>query len=158
MSSSTATDPKERLRSVGLRVTAPRLAVLHELERLAHADADALAAAVRTHHHAVSTQAVYDVLRVLTERGLTRRIEPSGSTARYENRVGDNHHHLVCRRCGDIADVECVVGAAPCLDPADTNGFTVDEAEVVFWGMCPTCRANPPSDPSHTEPPSTKEQ
>src|SRR4051794_3488287 len=98
-------------------VTAPRLAVLYELERLAHADADTLAGAVRNHHHAVSTQAVYDVLRVLTERGLTRRIEPSGSTARYESRVGDNHHHVVCRGCGAIADVECVVGAAPCLEP-----------------------------------------
>ena len=141
MSSTTTAGLEERLRSVGLRVTAPRLAVLHELERLAHADADALAAAVRNHHHAVSTQAVYDVLRVLTERGLTRRIEPSGSTARYENRVGDNHHHLVCRGCGAIADVECVVGAAPCLDPADTNGFTVDEAEVVFWGICADCQA-----------------
>ena len=143
MSSTTATDPRERLRSAGLRVTAPRLAVLRELDRLAHADADTLAGAVRNHHHSVSTQAVYDVLRVLTERGLTRRIEPAGSPARYENRVGDNHHHVVCRGCGAIADVECVVGAAPCLDPADTNGFVVDEAEVVFWGSCPECRANP---------------
>ena len=146
MSSSVVCAFEARLRSVGLRVTAPRLAVLHELQRLAHADADTLAGAVREHHRAVSTQAVYDVLRVLTERGLTRRIEPSGSPARYEDRVGDNHHHLVCRGCGAIADVECVVGAAPCLDPVEAHGFTVDEAEVVFWGRCPECRATP-----HTE-------
>jgi Fur family ferric uptake transcriptional regulator len=142
----TTGDLAARLRFAGLRVTAPRLAVLQELQHLAHADVDTLAASVREHRHAVSTQAVYDVLRALTEHGLTRRIEPSGSPARYESRVGDNHHHLVCRGCGVIADVECAVGAAPCLELSDTNGFTVDEAEVVFWGECPECRAN-----AHTE-------
>ena len=154
MSSTTAGTLEERLRSVGLRVTAPRLAVLRELEHHAHADVDTLVGAVREGHHAVSTQAVYDVLRVLTTHGLTRRIEPSGSPARFENRVGDNHHHVVCRSCGAIADVDCVVGEAPCLQPGDAHGFTVDEAEVVFWGTCPTCRAHP-----HTpQPPTPKEK
>ena len=154
MPTATAGTYEERLRSVGLRVTAPRVAVLRELERHAHADVDTLVSAVRERHHAVSTQAIYDVLRVLTANGLTRRIEPSGSPARFENRVGDNHHHVVCRACGAIGDVDCVVGDAPCLEPSDTHGFTVDEAEVVFWGMCPTCRANP-----HTsQPPTPKEK
>jgi Fur family ferric uptake transcriptional regulator len=154
MPTATAGTHEERLRSVGLRVTAPRLAVLRELEHHAHADVDTLVAAVRARHHTVSTQAVYDVLRVLTSHGLTRRIEPSGSPARFENRVGDNHHHVVCRSCGAIGDVDCVVGAAPCLEPGDLNGFTVDEAEVVFWGMCPQCRVTP-----HTpQPPTQKEQ
>ncbi len=154
MPTATAATHEERLRSAGLRVTAPRLAVLRELEGHAHADVDTLVRAVRERHHTVSTQAVYDVLRVLTAHGLTRRIEPSGSPARFENRVGDNHHHVVCRACGAIGDVDCVVGAAPCLEPGDQNGFTVDEAEVVFWGMCPQCRATP-----HTpQPPTQKEQ
>ena len=153
MSSTTAGTLEERLRSVGLRVTAPRVAVLRELEHHAHADVDTLVGAVRARHHAVSTQAVYDVLRVLTTHGLTRRIEPPGSPARFENRVGDNHHHVVCRSCGAIADVDCVVGEAPCLQPSDAHGFTVDEAEVVFWGMCPTCRAHP-----HTPQPATPKE
>ncbi|MBA3907603.1 MAG: transcriptional repressor [Pseudonocardiales bacterium] len=132
---------EQRLRDAGLRVTAPRVAVLRELELHSHADVDTIAGAVRERHHAVSTQAVYDVLRVLTRHGLTRRIEPPGSPARYENRVGDNHHHIVCRGCGVIGDIDCTVGAAPCLEPSDTHGFAVDEAEIVFWGTCPACLA-----------------
>lgn len=135
---------KDRLRDAGLRVTAPRLAVLTELEHHPHADADTIAGAVRDGHGAVSTQAVYDVLRVLTERGLTRRVEPSGSPARYEVQAGDNHHHLVCRSCGAITDVDCVIGAAPCLEPNDAHGYAVDEAEVVFWGVCPSCQQSTP--------------
>lgn len=131
---------EQRLKAADLRVTAPRLAVLRVLEHLDHADVDTIAGAVRERHRSVSTQAVYDVLRVLTSRGLTRRIEPSGSPARYEIRVGDNHHHVVCRVCGSISDIDCVVGETPCLEPSDAHGFTVDEAEVVFWGVCPACR------------------
>lgn len=141
---------EQRLRAVGLRVTAPRVAVLEELDRAAHADVDTIAGAVRERHHAVSTQAVYDVLRVLTRHGLTRRIEPPGSPARYENRVGDNHHHIVCRSCGAIGDIDCTRGAAPCLEPSDTHGFVVDEAEILFWGTCPGCQTTTLDHP-HTE-------
>ncbi|MEO7059102.1 MAG: Fur family transcriptional regulator [Lapillicoccus sp.] len=140
--------PLDRLRSVGLRVTSPRLAVLAVLDGHPHADVDTIVTAVRERHHAVSTQAVYDVLRALTEMGLTRRIEPAGSPARYENRVGDNHHHIVCRGCGAIADVDCVVGEAPCLDPSQTHGFVLDEADVTFWGTCPACQARSQHDPT----------
>ncbi|SDP24547.1 Fur family transcriptional regulator, ferric uptake regulator [Klenkia soli] len=133
------------LRGAALRVTRPRLAVLAVLREHAHATTDEVLGRVRVQLPEVSHQAVYDVLRALTTAGLVRRIEPQGSVARYEARVGDNHHHLVCRSCARIVDVDCVVGAAPCLTPSASHGFTVDEAEVVFWGLCPQCSA-PSSD------------
>jgi Fe2+ or Zn2+ uptake regulation protein len=130
------------LRNMGLRVTRQRLAVLSALESLPHAGADTVITAVR-HALPVSTQTVYDVLHTLTERGLVRRIQPSGSVARYELRVGDNHHHLVCRSCGTVVDIDCATGSAPCLDPADlptrAPGFAMHEAEVTYWGQCSTC-------------------
>jgi Fe2+ or Zn2+ uptake regulation protein len=136
------TDPEARLRASGLRVTAPRLAVLSALETAPHSTADDVASHVREALGSVSTQAIYDVLRAFVSAGLVRRIEPAGSSARYETRIGDNHHHLVCRGCGRVADVDCAVGAAPCLDPSRLEGgFTVDEAEVVFWGTCAKCRS-----------------
>ncbi|BBY19113.1 Fur family transcriptional regulator [Mycolicibacterium litorale] len=135
-------DLAARLRAAGLRVTAPRLAVLTALADAPHSTADDVAGHVREALGSVSTQAIYDVLRACVSAGLVRRIEPAGSSARYETRIGDNHHHLVCRGCGRVADVDCVVGAAPCLHPAGVeDGFTVDEAEVVFWGTCADCRA-----------------
>lgn len=134
-----AADPTAALRSVGLRVTGPRIAVLNALRSHPHADADTLAEAARTELGTVSTQAVYDVLRALTDAGLARRIEPAGSPALFEIRVGDNHHHVVCRSCGAIADVDCALGARPCLDPSDSHGFVIDEAEVTYWGLCPDC-------------------
>ena len=127
------------LRGADLRVTRPRLAVLGAVHHHPHADTETLIDVVRRDLGEVSHQAVYDVLRVLTTAGLLRRIQPSGSVARYEARVGDNHHHVVCRSCGTIADVDCAVGEAPCLDPADHAGFVIDEAEVVYWGTCPDC-------------------
>jgi Fe2+ or Zn2+ uptake regulation protein len=130
----------DALRGAGLRVTAPRRAVLTWLIENPHSTADAVGAAVRAQLGTVSTQAVYDVLAACVDAGLVRRIEPAGHPARFERRVTDNHHHLVCRRCGTTADVDCVVGSAPCLEPSDTHGFVVDEAEVVFWGLCPDCR------------------
>ncbi|BBZ63973.1 Fur family transcriptional regulator [Mycolicibacterium monacense] len=140
------TTPEARLRASGLRVTAPRLAVLSALEQAPHSTADDVAKQVREALGKVSTQAIYDVLRACVSAGLVRRIEPAGSSARYETRIGDNHHHLVCRRCGRVADVDCIVGAAPCLGHAPLeDGFTVDEAEVVFWGTCADCRAEPPA-------------
>jgi Fur family ferric uptake transcriptional regulator len=132
----------ERLRAVGLRVTRPRLAVLAVLAATPHADADAIVTAARRELPALSPQAVYGVLKALVNAGLARRIEPAGAPALYELRVGDNHHHLVCRACGAVADVDCAVGATPCLEPSDAAGFVVDEAEVVFWGRCPDCRAS----------------
>jgi Fe2+ or Zn2+ uptake regulation protein len=129
----------ERLRAVGLRVTAPRLATLDWLAGHPHATAEQVADGVRRRLGTVSTQAIYDVLNACTQTGLLRRIEPAGHPARFETRTKDNHHHLVCRLCGRTEDVDCVVGAAPCLEPSDTAGFTVDEAEVVFWGLCPDC-------------------
>ena len=135
------TDPETTLRAAGLRVTRPRLAVLGVVQHHPHADTDQIIGLVRTEIGKVSHQAVYDVLRALTTAGLLRRIEPAGSTARYEARVGDNHHHVVCRSCGAIADVDCAVGHAPCLTASDGHGFSIDEAEVVYWGRCPTCSA-----------------
>jgi Fe2+ or Zn2+ uptake regulation protein len=134
-----ASDFEAQLRAVSLRVTRPRLAVLAALHDHAHVDADTVLALIRAELPRVSHQAVYDVLRALTNAGLVRRIEPAGATARYEVRVGDNHHHVVCRSCGAIADVDCAVGHAPCLTPSDDQGFVVDEAEVVYWGTCPDC-------------------
>ena len=133
------TDASTLLRSVSLSVTRPRLAVLSAVADHPHADTDTIVGVVRAELGAVSTQAVYDVLRALTGAGLVRRIQPPGSVARYESRVGDNHHHLVCRGCGRIEDVDCAVGAAPCLAPDDTHGFTVDEAEVIYRGLCLEC-------------------
>lgn len=127
------------LREASLRVTRPRLAVLEAVHQHPHADTETLIGAVRDDIGEVSHQAVYDVLRALTDAGLVRRIQPAGSTARYESRIGDNHHHLVCRSCGTVVDVDCAVGAAPCLDPSEDHGFVIDEAEVVFWGLCPSC-------------------
>ncbi|WP_222195871.1 Fur family transcriptional regulator [Modestobacter italicus] len=128
------------LRTAGLRVTRPRLSVLGVLAEHPHVDADTIATAARTVHPSISPQAVYGVLKALVGGGLARRIEPAGGPALYELRVGDNHHHLVCRGCGVVADVDCVVGQAPCLSPSETAGFAVDEAEVVFWGLCADCQ------------------
>ena len=130
----------DRLRQAGLRVTRPRLAVLDVLVERPHVDADTIATAARAVHPSISPQAVYGVLKALVGGGLARRIEPAGGPALYELRVGDNHHHLVCRACGTVADVDCVVGAAPCLTHSDAAGFAVDEAEVVFWGICADCQ------------------
>jgi Fur family ferric uptake transcriptional regulator len=134
-----AQDFPQRLRDAGLRVTRPRLAVLEALTDLAHADTESVIGAVREELPDVSHQAVYDSLRALTTAGLTRRIQPNGSVARYEVRVGDNHHHLVCRACGAITDVDCAVGHVPCLTAADDHGYAIDEAEVIYWGTCPAC-------------------
>ncbi|SDD13378.1 Fur family transcriptional regulator, ferric uptake regulator [Actinokineospora iranica] len=127
------------LRGAALRVTRPRVAVLSAVHEHPHADTDSIITAVRAGLGGVSHQAVYDVLRALTSAGLLRRIEPQGSVARYEARVGDNHHHVVCRSCGAIADVDCAVGSTPCLTASHDHGFTIDEAEVVYWGLCPAC-------------------
>ena len=139
----TLEDPVAQLRDAGLRVTRPRLAVIEALGRQPHADADSIAEAARAELGAVSTQAIYDVLKAFTTVGLVRRIEPAGSPARFELRVGDNHHHVVCRSCGAIADVDCAHGSAPCLTASDDHGFSIDEAEVTYWGICPECAAIP---------------
>ena len=136
---STTLDVEQLLRGAALRVTRPRVAVLTAVYEHPHADTDSIIGVVREDLGGVSHQAVYDVLRALTAAGLVRRIEPSGSVARYESRVGDNHHHVVCRSCGAIEDVDCAVGDAPCLTASDDHGFAIDEAEVVYWGLCPTC-------------------
>jgi Fur family ferric uptake transcriptional regulator len=130
---------EELLRSASLRVTRPRVAVLNAVYGHAHADTDSIVGIVRDELGEVSTQAIYDVLRVLTAAGLVRRIEPANSVARYESRVADNHHHVVCRSCGVIADVDCAVGDAPCLTASNDQGFVIDEAEVIYWGLCPSC-------------------
>jgi Fe2+ or Zn2+ uptake regulation protein len=127
------------LRGASLRVTGPRVAVLRAVHHHPHADTDSICGVVREDLGVVSLQAVYDVLRVLTDAGLVRRIQPAGSVARYEARVGDNHHHVVCRSCGAISDVDCAVGYTPCLTAADTLGYEIDEAEVTYWGQCPHC-------------------
>lgn len=142
-----STDDGTLLRERGLRVTGARLGVLRALDGHQHSTADDLVRAVRADLGTVSVQAVYDCLHALTAAGLLRRMEPAGHPARYERRVGDNHHHVVCRGCGAVADVDCTVGAAPCLTPRDTHGFTVDLAEVTFWGLCPTCASEPTADP-----------
>jgi Fe2+ or Zn2+ uptake regulation protein len=131
------------LRAADLRVTRPRLAVLNAVQGHPHADTDAIFTTVREELPKVSQQAVYDVLRALSTAGLVRRIQPSGSVARYESRVGDNHHHVVCRSCGAIADVDCAVGETPCLTASDDRGFSIDEAEVTYWGACPDCAVVP---------------
>jgi Fur family transcriptional regulator, stress-responsive regulator len=129
------------LRQHGLQVTAQRLAVLRAVSDRSHSTADDIDKAVRAEIGAISRQAVYDALAVLTEKGLLRRIQPAGSSARYENRVGDNHHHLVCRACNRMVDVDCAVGETPCLTAADDWGYEIDEAEVIYWGYCPECVA-----------------
>ena len=141
-------DAARALRDARLRVTRPRLAVLSAVHEHPHADTDQLVGVVRDEFGQVSTQAVYDVLRALTNAGLVRRIQPPGSTARYEARVGDNHHHLVCRECGLIVDVDCAVGETPCLTASNDHGFVVDEAEVVYWGTCPSCSTTPTEAPT----------
>ena len=138
---SPTSDFSEQLRLADLRVTRPRLAVLEAVCAHPHADTETIFSAVRVALPEVSRQAVYDVLAALTSSSLIRRIQPSGSVARYESRVGDNHHHVVCRSCGVIADVDCAVGAAPCLTASDDHGFAIDEAEVIYWGRCPRCRS-----------------
>ena len=128
------------LRAAGLRVTQPRLAVLAALDGNPHADVDTVAHAAREQLGSLSTQAVYDILKAFVDARLARRIEPAGHPARFETRVGDNHHHVVCRRCGAAEDVDCAVGYIPCLEPSTTSGYLIDEAEVVFWGLCPACQ------------------
>jgi Fur family ferric uptake transcriptional regulator len=134
------TDPASTLRHHGLQVTAQRIAVLRAVIAHPHCTADDVAAVVRSDLGSISRQAVYDVLAALVEKGLLRRIQPAGSPARFEGRVGDNHHHVICRRCGATADVPCTVGKRPCLSAADDSGFQIEEAEVIFWGTCPACQ------------------
>ena len=134
-------DPGAILRKHAIPITAQRLAVLRAVSSRPHATADALAEDVRAEIGAISRQAVYNALGMLAEKGLIRRIQPAGSAALYEDRVGDNHHHLICRTCGTTADVDCAVGKAPCLSTSDNAGFRIDEAEVIYWGTCPECQA-----------------
>ncbi|QWZ07857.1 transcriptional repressor [Nocardioides panacis] len=134
-----ASEFEPQLREARLRVTRPRLAVLGAVRDHPHADTDSTIGVVRADLGEVSHQTVYDVLRVLTQVGLLRRIQPPGSVARYESRVADNHHHLVCRSCAAVVDVDCAVGTTPCLTASDDHGYTIDEAEVVYWGLCPAC-------------------
>ena len=136
-----ATDPAERLRQRGIQVTAQRLAVVRAVAGQPHITADAVAEVVRGEIGAISLQSVYDALGMLVAKGLVRRIQPAGSPARFEDRVGDNHHHLICRVCGRLVDVDCAAGAAPCLTAADGQGYEIDEAEVAYWGRCPECLA-----------------
>jgi len=138
-----APELEDLLRGASLRVTRPRIAVLSAVHALPHADTNDIIDSVRAELGGVSNQAVYDGLRVLSDAGLVRRIQPPGSVARYESRVGDNHHHVVCRSCGLMADVDCAVGAAPCITPIEDHGFVIDEAEVIHWGLCPDCAAAP---------------
>lgn len=137
----TSVDKTALLREHRVQVTAQRLAVLKAVSDLPHGTAAEIAAAVRSSIGAVSVQAVYDALATLTDKGIIRRIEPARSPARYEDRVDDNHHHLICRTCGRMVDVDCAVGAAPCLTAADDSGYAIDEAEVIYWGRCPDCVA-----------------
>ena len=144
MTASQTPTTAEELRGAGLRVTAARVALLETVRHGDHLDVEAVASGVRDRVGHISLQAVYDALHALTSAGLIRRIEPAGSPARFEGRVGDNHHHVVCRSCGVIADVDCAVGDAPCMAASDDHGFAIDEAEVIYWGLCPTC-TNAPS-------------
>lgn len=155
MSGGTPTDSDALLRHHGLNVTAQRLAVMRAVADGPHSTADDIYNVVRAELGSISRQAVYDAVSTLTERGILRRIQPAGSPARYEDRVGDNHHHLICRTCGRMVDVDCAVGETPCLTAADQAGYEVDEAEVIYWGRCPECQARPdaatqsqPSQPS----------
>ena len=139
MTASETPTAAEELRSVGLRVTAARVALLATVRAGDHLGVEAIASGVRDRVGHVSLQAVYEALHALTAAGLVRRIEPAGSPARFEGRVGDNHHHVVCRSCGVVADVDCAVGDAPCVTASESHGFTIDEAEVIYWGLCPAC-------------------
>ncbi|MFB7510897.1 Fur family transcriptional regulator [Streptomyces broussonetiae] len=139
MTASPTPTTAEALRGAGLRVTAARVALLETVRDGDHLGVEAIASGVRARVGHISLQAVYEALHALTAAGLVRRIEPAGHPARFEGRVGDNHHHIVCRSCGAVADVDCAVGDAPCLTASDDRGFTIDEAEVVYWGMCPDC-------------------
>ncbi|MEV6292920.1 Fur family transcriptional regulator [Streptomyces sp. NPDC050743] len=139
MTASPTPTTAEELRGAGLRVTAARVALLETVRAGDHLGVEAIASGVRNRVGHISLQAVYEALHALTAAGLVRRIEPAGHPARYEGRVGDNHHHIVCRSCGAVADVDCAVGDAPCLTASDDRGFAIDEAEVVYWGMCPDC-------------------
>jgi Fe2+ or Zn2+ uptake regulation protein len=141
MSRETSVDNDVLLRRHGLQVTAQRLAALRALADRPHSTADDIYQVVRAEIGAISRQAVYDALAALTDKGLLRRIQPAGSPARYENRVGDNHHHLICRACNRMVDVDCAVGETPCLTAADDSGYEIDEAEVIYWGRCPECLA-----------------
>ena len=135
------TDPQQVLRSAGLKVTAQRLAVLRTVGSHPHASADSVVELVRSEFGAISRQSVYDTLNTLAEQGLLRRIQPMGSPARYEDRTGDNHHHLLCRTCDAVVDIDCAVGRRPCLTANDDHGYVIDEAEVIYWGLCPRCQA-----------------
>ena len=152
------TDPAQLLRQRGMQVTAQRLAVLRAVAGQPHITADGVADVVRTEIGAISLQSVYDALGVLVAERLIRRIQPAGSPARFEDRVGDNHHHLICRICGRLVDVDCAVGSAPCLSAADDRGYEIDEAEVAYWGRCPDCLAQPraPSRSRSTDTPTRK--
>lgn len=144
------------LRESGLRVTAPRLAVLDAVATHPHADSATIVGAVALAAPTVSRQAVFDCLNTLSEVGAIRRIQPAGSPARYELRVGDNHHHLVCRSCGSVVDVDCAVGGRPCLEASDDHGYDITEAEVTYWGLCPQCATT--SESSSLEPPARVER
>ena len=144
-------DPAAQLRQRGIQVTAQRLAVLRAVARHPHTTADVVAEAVREEIGAISLQSVYDALALLANEGLLRRIQPAGSPARFENRVGDNHHHLICRSCGRMVDVDCAVGSAPCLSASDSSGYEIDEAEVVYWGRCPDCLAKARRGPTNKQ-------
>ena len=150
MPRATSVDSDALLRQHGVQVTAQRLAVLRAVSDRPHRTADDICTVVRAEIGAISRQAVYDSLATLTDKGLLRRIQPAGSPARYEDRVGDNHHHLICRVCGGMVDVDCAVGDTPCLTAADDSGYEVDEAEVVYWGRCPECTATTTSDPNES--------
>jgi Fur family ferric uptake transcriptional regulator len=143
-------DPAQLLRERGIYVTAQRLAVLDAVGAQPHATAEDVLHGVRDQIGAISRQSVYDTLNTLSDLGLLRRIQPSGSAARYETRAGDNHHHVVCRDCGRVGDVDCALGKRPCLTASETHGFDIDEAEVVYWGRCPTCRDNAATTTSET--------
>ena len=152
-----STDPVDLLRQRGIQVTAQRLAVMRAVAGQPHITADGVAEIARTEIGAISLQSVYDALGVLVAEGLIRRIQPAGSAARYEDRVGDNHHHLICRICGRLVDVDCAVGSAPCLTAGDDSGYEIDEAEIAYWGRCPNCLAEP-SSPSRPDPPTRQRQ
>ena len=141
INSGSMSDPANLLREHGIPITAQRLAVLRAVSARSHGTADAIAEEVRADIGAISRQAVYDALGMLSQKGLIRRIQPAGSPALYEDRVGDNHHHVICRTCGKTVDVDCAVGETPCLTAADDSGYQIDEAEVIYWGTCPDCLA-----------------
>jgi Fur family ferric uptake transcriptional regulator len=150
-SAGVASDPATLLRERGIQVTAQRLAVLRAIGGQPHITADGVAEAVRAEIGAISLQSVYDAVGLLVAEGLIRRIQPAGSPARFEDRVGDNHHHLICRICGRVVDVDCAVGSAPCLVAANDGGYQIDEAEIAYWGRCPECLAQARA-PSHSDP------